>query len=146
MDIIEIAKALSDENRLRILNLLRSEKLCVGELQDILDMNQSNVSRHLAKLRHSAIITQHKKAQWVFYQINQSLLKRYPVIMEMFYRELDKITQCKKDMEKLRIYKQSNSSNVSDSTYNLPVNSLHNNDMTKSNQKSNPLAGKIRVF
>lgn len=67
---IEILKALSDENRLRLLCLLSLESLCVCELEVLLDMNQSNVSRHLNKLRTAGVITAHKEGLWVHYQLS----------------------------------------------------------------------------
>ncbi|HBQ84906.1 MAG TPA: transcriptional regulator [Syntrophomonas sp.] len=106
MDLVVILKALSDENRLRILNLLRNERLCVGELETVLNMTQSNVSRHLIKLRNIEMITQQKKAQWVYYQINHSFKKRHPILLEFLYKELDKMAQCKKDLDNLSNYKQ----------------------------------------
>jgi ArsR family transcriptional regulator len=105
MDLIKMLKALSDENRLRIFNLLRKEELCVGDLETVLNMTQSNVSRHLNKLKNSEIITQQKKAQWVFYRVNPSLIRRHPILIEFLYKEMDKMTQCKKDLEKLGTHK-----------------------------------------
>lgn len=49
-------KTLSDENRLRIINLLRKGELCVCEIEAILDTTQSNVSRHLTRLRNEKIV------------------------------------------------------------------------------------------
>lgn len=106
MDLVLILKALSDENRLRILNLLRRDRLCVGDLESILNMTQSNVSRHLNKLKNSGMITQQKKAQWVFYQVNPSLIKRHPILLEFFYKELDKMALCREDLDKLGEYKE----------------------------------------
>jgi ArsR family transcriptional regulator len=105
MDLVIMLKALSDENRLRIFNLLRKEELCVGDLETILDMTQSNVSRHLTKLKSSELIIQQKKAQWVLYRVNPSLLERHPILVEFFYKELDKIARCKKDLERLGTHK-----------------------------------------
>jgi ArsR family transcriptional regulator len=67
MDISEVLKALADKNRIRILNLLHERTLCVCELEDILDLNQSNLSRHLATLRHAGIVTTEKKSLFTYY-------------------------------------------------------------------------------
>jgi ArsR family transcriptional regulator, arsenate/arsenite/antimonite-responsive transcriptional repressor len=67
MDISEVLKALADKNRIRILNLLHERTLCVCELEDILNLNQSNLSRHLATLRHAGIVTTEKKALFTYY-------------------------------------------------------------------------------
>ena len=73
MDKIKILKALSDNTRLSILNLLNGEKLCVCEIEAILDNTQSNISRHLAKLKEADLILSTKYAQWVHYELNYEL-------------------------------------------------------------------------
>lgn len=78
---LEIFKALSDENRLRILNILMHYELCVCELEIVLDLNQSNVSRHLAKLRQSGIISASKDAQWIHYKVSDRFLKDHQYLV-----------------------------------------------------------------
>jgi ArsR family transcriptional regulator, arsenate/arsenite/antimonite-responsive transcriptional repressor len=89
------------------MNKIRHGELCVGEIEHILGMTQSNVSRHLNKLFNFKIITYEKKAQWVLYKINEDNLREYPFIKELMYVELTKIEQCKKDTERLLAYKKS---------------------------------------
>lgn len=67
MDISEVLKALADTNRLRILNLLHEQTLCVCDLENILKLNQSNLSRHLATLRHAGMVAAEKKALFTYY-------------------------------------------------------------------------------
>ena len=57
MDWNETLKALADPNRLRVLNLLGDRTLCVCDLEEVLGLNQSNLSRHLAKLK--AVLSYH---------------------------------------------------------------------------------------
>lgn len=66
-------KALADENRLRIINLLVEQELCVCEIETMLDLTQTNVSRHLGKLKSAKLITPFKDAQWVHYRISEEL-------------------------------------------------------------------------
>lgn len=80
MDKIKILKALSDNTRLSILNLLNGEKLCVCEIEAILDNTQSNISRHLAKLKEADLILSTKYAQWVHYELNYELLQKHQFI------------------------------------------------------------------
>lgn len=56
IDVLKIMKALSHQNRLRILNLINQHELCVCEIQYIMQINQSNTSRHLNKLKQAEII------------------------------------------------------------------------------------------
>ena len=69
---IEIFKALSEESRVRILSLLIENELCVCEIEKCLNMNQSNVSRHLTALKKSGILESYKKAQWAYYKISET--------------------------------------------------------------------------
>lgn len=67
---IETFKALSEESRLRILALLMDGEMCVCEIEETLNMTQSNVSRHLTALKNADIIECNKSAQWAFYGIS----------------------------------------------------------------------------
>ncbi len=64
---VEVYKALSDENRLRILNIIAERELCVCEIEEVLGISQSNASRHLNRLRQAGIISSRKEAQWTYY-------------------------------------------------------------------------------
>jgi ArsR family transcriptional regulator len=63
-------KALSDPNRVRILNLLLQRELCVCEIMKILDINQPNASNHLNILKLNGFIKIIKKGRWSYYFIN----------------------------------------------------------------------------
>jgi ArsR family transcriptional regulator len=67
MEISEVLKAIADPNRLRILNLLQDRTLCVCDLENILNLNQSNLSRHLATLRHAGLVAAEKRALFTYY-------------------------------------------------------------------------------
>lgn len=101
MELVKILKALGDETRLRILNLLKHSELCVCEIQYSLDATQSNTSRHLKTLSDVGIVVSSKKAQWVSYRINNAILTEYPFIEEMINKELDKLQNGEDDLEKL---------------------------------------------
>ncbi len=68
---VDILKAVSDNNRLRMLNLLFKYELCVCEIETILKMSQSNVSKHLKLLSDAGIVCSFKDAQWTFYKVTQ---------------------------------------------------------------------------
>lgn len=107
MDLINVIKALADETRIRILNLLNDGELCVCELEHLLNINQSNASRHLNKLTTSKIVTYEKRALYVYYRLNQSLLDEYPFLKELMDKELNKIKKCEQDKRSLIEYKKS---------------------------------------
>jgi ArsR family transcriptional regulator, arsenate/arsenite/antimonite-responsive transcriptional repressor len=62
-------KALSDVNRLRILNLLLHGELCVCDIQYVLESSQPNVSRHLAYLKSSGLVLDRRDGLRIFYRL-----------------------------------------------------------------------------
>jgi ArsR family transcriptional regulator len=64
-----VCKALADSTRLRILNLLRAGEVCVCEIHESLKLPQSKVSRHLAYLRATEMVTARKDGLWVHYRL-----------------------------------------------------------------------------
>jgi len=105
-DIVDIFKALSDENRLRILNLLRNGELCVCDIEAVLNIKQSNASRHLNRLKTAKIILPEKKSQWVYYRLNDDIFLKYPFLSIIINNEIEKISICKEDLSLLEIFKK----------------------------------------
>lgn len=62
-------KALSDETRIRLVNILLHHELKVGELVSILEMGQSRISRHLKILADAGMVKSLKEGVWGFYSI-----------------------------------------------------------------------------
>lgn len=66
--------SLANETRLRCLMLLlQHDELCVCELTFALAISQPHVSRHLALLRESGLVSDRRAGVWVYYRINQTL-------------------------------------------------------------------------
>jgi len=108
MELVNILKVLGDENRIRILNLLKDGERCVCEMESILGLNQSNVSRHLTRLSSSKLIKSYKKAQFVYYTLNDDTLNNYEFIKELLNNEMNKIEQCRQDSKMLVLFKENN--------------------------------------
>ncbi|WP_053365400.1 ArsR/SmtB family transcription factor [Bacillus sp. FJAT-27245] len=65
-------KALADQKRLQILNLLcQQDSICVCDLADMIDMQQSKLSYHLKILLEANLILKEAKGTWSYYAINQ---------------------------------------------------------------------------
>jgi ubiquinone/menaquinone biosynthesis C-methylase UbiE len=62
-------QALADPTRLRILSLLRSMELSVGELAQLLGQSQPRVSRHVRILSDSGLVGRRKEGSWVYLQL-----------------------------------------------------------------------------
>ena len=106
MELVKVLKALGDENRVRILNLLRKRNMCVCELETVLNITQSNVSRHLLKLKEADIIDFEKQGLYVFYKINEPILEQYPFIQNILNREFDGIKKLGEDLSRLERLKR----------------------------------------
>lgn len=107
VDIVHILKALADENRIRMINLLRNGELCVCEIEAVLGAKQSNVSRHLNKLKVAGLITSEKKSQWVYYRLNEPTFQKFPFLLNIINEELEKIDICKEDLKLLEKFRKS---------------------------------------
>jgi ArsR family transcriptional regulator len=65
-----VFKALSDESRLRIINLLLySGELCVCDIERVMAFTQTKVSRHLAYLRRAGLVDDRRSGFWMLYSI-----------------------------------------------------------------------------
>ena len=62
-------RALADRTRLRLLNLMGSDEVCVCFFVEILQTNQPKISRHLAYLRRAGIVDARREGQWMHYKI-----------------------------------------------------------------------------
>ena len=65
-----IFKALCDENRIRILKLLRSGEKCACLLLDDLQITQPTLSHHMKILCNSKIVVGRKEGKWTYYSIS----------------------------------------------------------------------------
>jgi ArsR family transcriptional regulator len=90
MDAAELFRALGDEERLRILNLLlrRHGEACVCELVDALRIPQYQVSRQLAVLRGVGLVSGEKRGTWVYYRIAPELPHFHRRVLESVAAEL----------------------------------------------------------
>lgn len=105
---IELFKALGDENRLRIINLLMESELCVCEIEVLLKMTQSNVSRHLSKLKSNGIISSSKDAQWVHYKVSSEFKNENKLLYEYLKYKFKSEDLFLKDIERYNKYKKYN--------------------------------------
>lgn len=59
--------ALSDEARVRIVEMLSHKERCVCELEQVLDIAQSRLSFHLKVLKDANLIADRKEGRWMYY-------------------------------------------------------------------------------
>ena len=70
---VRILKVMADENRLRVLLLLRQRELFVCQLMAVLNMSQSLVSRNLALLEREGLLDSRRQGKHVFYSLKKDL-------------------------------------------------------------------------
>ena len=76
-DTIKAFKALSDETRLRILNILLERECCVCEVMQALDISQTRASRNLAALLDAGFLKLRRDGLWSLYSIDREGTKGY---------------------------------------------------------------------
>jgi ArsR family transcriptional regulator len=69
---IEWLKICADENRLRILLMLKNKPLCACELLAVLDITGATLSSHMKLMRLAGIVEQKKEGRWIIYSIRES--------------------------------------------------------------------------
>jgi len=87
-------RAFSDRTRLRILHVLQEGELCVGDIVEILNVPQPRVSRHLAYLRKSKLVTTRKSGTWSHYSLSSATSPFHKKLLECLtncFREVPEI-------------------------------------------------------
>ncbi len=88
-DVVKAMKALSDETRLRILNVLLERECCVCEVMQALNISQTRASRNLGILHDAGFLQMRKEGLWALYSIDQDGMKAYyPSLVEAMRQSL----------------------------------------------------------
>lgn len=105
----ELFSLLSDETRLRCLVLLQKNgELCVCEMSHIIDSLQPKVSRHLALMRNSGLISDERRGQWIYYSLHRSLPNWAKKILKSVIDNLMDEEPYHTDMKKMSSLKKGN--------------------------------------
>lgn len=94
-------KALGDDTRLRIINILSHGDLCVCEIEVVLGISQSNASRHLNKLMNAKLVNYYKEAKYVYYKINEETINEHKFLKAIIEKELCNIEKLNNDYKNL---------------------------------------------
>ena len=62
-------RALADRTRLRLLNLMGADEVCVCYFVEVLKVNQPKISRHLAYLRRAGVVEARREGKWMHYRV-----------------------------------------------------------------------------
>jgi ArsR family transcriptional regulator, arsenate/arsenite/antimonite-responsive transcriptional repressor len=99
---VRLYKALSEEMRLRILMLLTHGELCVCDLMAIFEEPQSKISRHLAYLKHSGLVSSKRVGTWMHYSIRESLDDVARAQLEFMRSHLSPLGWSRKDEQTMK--------------------------------------------
>ncbi|NJN56447.1 MAG: winged helix-turn-helix transcriptional regulator [Leptolyngbyaceae cyanobacterium SL_5_9] len=81
--------ALSDPLRIKVLDLLREQELCVCELCDFIGVSQSKLSFHLKTLKEAALVRTRQEGRWIYYSLNLTQF----VVLEQYLAEYRRFSQ-----------------------------------------------------
>ncbi len=87
-NLIKAMKALSDETRLRILNVLLERECCVCEVMQTLDISQSRASRNLGILEDAGFLKARRDGAWILYSVDWETANRYAISLAKLLKEL----------------------------------------------------------
>ena len=82
---VQLLKALSNRNRLMVLCILCEGEMSVGELLDRVPLSQSALSQHLAVLRRNELVSTRRKAQTVYYTLQDENAARVVTLLHEMY-------------------------------------------------------------
>ena len=93
--------ALADKTRLRLLNLMREDEVCVCYFTEVTGESQPKISRHLAYLRNAGIVSARREGKWMNYRIEFPENSYAAELLDDTLRWLKSQTDMCEDYEKL---------------------------------------------
>ncbi|MCF7925111.1 MAG: metalloregulator ArsR/SmtB family transcription factor [Candidatus Izimaplasma sp.] len=76
MQSVDLLKAISNNTKLRLVSLLLENELCVCELEEVLDIKQTTISRNLRRLKDANVVDVRREKQRGFYYLTDYFLKQ----------------------------------------------------------------------
>jgi DNA-binding transcriptional ArsR family regulator len=112
MELSRAFKALSDESRFKLINLLLTHDFCVGALAHHLKISEAAVSQHLKQLREVGLVKGEKRGYWTHYTVDKvklrdlaedlrNLTELPPCAEGLCSRNLNQKTDCRKESKKM---------------------------------------------
>lgn len=96
-------KAVGDPTRTRILKLLEDGRLCVCQVQAVLGLAPSTVSKHLAILKNAGLVEDRRDGKWIEYGLtDESHNPHAKSVLELLHRALDRDSAVISDRKRLR--------------------------------------------
>ena len=84
----QVFKALADESRLRILNLLLTQdELSISDIELILDFTQTKTARLMGVLKNAGLVQSRREDYWVFYKLKDEALELLEGLLELMEKD-----------------------------------------------------------
>lgn len=93
-EMVVICKALSDENRIRILEMLRCGEKCACKLLEELNITQPTLSHHMKILCDSGLVNGRKEGKWMHYSIHSEGIGKAERMMQRLLAPNDPAADC----------------------------------------------------
>ncbi len=90
VDLAKFLRIIGEENRLKILCLLKNGELCVCEILENLDLAQNLISSHLKVLLDFELIALRQEWKRNYYSISQKTFKKYNLLLTNFLKDYEK--------------------------------------------------------
>jgi ArsR family transcriptional regulator len=102
-ELAKVFKALSDEARLRILNLIfRTGEICVCDIESITGFTQTKTSRHLSYLRNAQLVDARQQGLWMLYSLAKPMNKEHEQLIDCLKTILQINPLAMKDAKELK--------------------------------------------
>lgn len=100
----DIFKALSDETRLRIIDMLSCSELCAGDILASFELSQSTLSYHMKILTDANVVIARRDGLWTKYQVNEATFAYIMEVLPELCRKKEKcicsqIKYCRSDSD-----------------------------------------------
>jgi ArsR family transcriptional regulator len=102
IEISSLLRAAGEPTRIRILNLLQGNGVCVCDLQAVLGLPQSTVSRHLGALRNRGLVVAERRGTRVCYSMATASSAQERAFLRFLRTACPHEAQLRRDLERLR--------------------------------------------
>lgn len=93
--------ALADRTRLRLLNMLGGDEVCVCFFAEVIETNQPKISRHLAYLKRAGLVAARRDGKWMHYRVTEPKDKRAAEVFSGVKKMLKADEEMQLDRKKL---------------------------------------------
>jgi len=97
----QLFRALSDPTRLRLINLMAEQEVCVCYFTEVIGAPQPKISRHLAYLRRAGIVAARRNGKWMHYRLVRPAEPHAAAILKTTIAALHRETSMQRDLQRM---------------------------------------------